>query len=191
MDKKSLRQAYIAKRNSLEFSEKVALESKIKDFLFQNFNFSQKVVSCFLPISSKNELDTWPIIQQIINQGGKVALTVWDNATNCIFHRLWTVDTKIKHNAYEIPEPVNGDFITNDQIDIVIVPLLVMDKFGNRVGYGKGVYDRFLASCVNKTIFIGLSHFELIERIEDVNPYDIPLNYCITPFNCVCFEKQS
>ena len=72
-------------------------------------------------------------------------------------------------------------------MDIVLVPLLVVDSFGNRVGYGKGVYDRMLASCSVKTIFIGLSLFELVEQIEDVDAYDVPLTYCITPTKCIAF----
>lgn len=189
MNKKTLRLEYLAKRNSLDVSKKLELESKIKKILFQNFDFSLKITSCFLPISSKNEIDTWRILSEIKKTGGEIALTVWDFHTNLITHRLWTNETQIYANSFGIPEPINGEFITNELIDIVIVPLLVVDSLGNRVGYGKGVYDRMLASCSTKTIFIGLSLFDLVDRIEDVDTYDIPLTYCITPTKCFAFEK--
>ena len=189
MNKKTLRLEYIAKRNSLDLTEKREKEEKIKHILFENFDFSNKITSCFLPITSKNEIDTWIILSEIKQIGGAIALTIWDVHTNCITHRLWTNETQILINSFGIPEPINGDYILNNQLDIVLVPLLAVDNIGNRVGYGKGVYDRMLASCSVKTIFIGLSLFELVDRIEDVDAYDIPLTYCITPTKCVFFEK--
>ena len=47
-------------------------------------------------------------------------------------------------NSYGIPEPTQGNEISPDLIDMIIVPLIYFDKSGNRVGYGKGYYDRFL-----------------------------------------------
>ena len=129
------------------------------------------------------------IISDIKKNGGDIALTVWDTVTNGLIHRLFTDQTCIEDNAIGIPEPRNGEFIPYELLDIVLVPLLVVDCTGARVGYGKGVYDRFLADCSPKTIFIGLSLFEMIERIEDVDVYDIPLTYCITPTRCINFEK--
>ena len=116
-------------------------------------------------------------------------MTVWEKETNVLNHRLFTDETRIENNALGIPEPQNGEFIPYEELDIVLVPLLVLDSFGNRVGYGKGVYDRFLANCSPRTIFIGLSFFEFVDRIEDTDVFDIPLHYCITPTKCYAFEK--
>jgi len=189
MNKKALRKHYLEKRLKISLSEKLVLEDNLKKILFENFNFSNKMISCFLPIKSKNEIDTYNIISDIKKNGGDIALTVWDTVTNGLIHRLFTDQTCIEDNAIGIPEPRNGEFISNELLDIVLVPLLVLDCTGARVGYGKGVYDRFLADCSPKTIFIGLSLFEMIERIEDVDVYDIPLTYCITPTRCINFEK--
>ena len=62
-----------------------------------------------------------------------------------------------------------------------IIPLLAFDKQGNRVGYGKGFYDRFLANCNPETIKIGLSFFEAETKITDVFERDVKLDYCVTP----------
>jgi len=66
-------------------------------------------------------------------------------------------------------------------IDVVFIPLLAVDTQGHRVGYGKGFYDRFLAQVKPDVIKIGLSLEEPIEPIEDLNPYDIALDFAITP----------
>jgi 5-formyltetrahydrofolate cyclo-ligase len=63
---------------------------------------------------------------------------------------------------------------------VVFVPLLAFDSFGNRVGYGKGFYDKFLSECHAETIKIGLSFFEPEELIADVFDNDVKLDYCVT-----------
>jgi 5-formyltetrahydrofolate cyclo-ligase len=80
-----------------------------------------------------------------------------------------------------IPEPVQGELIPDEQIDLVFVPLLAFDKKGNRVGYGKGFYDRFLAQCRPNTQKMGLSFFCPIDEISDVDPWDVKLDSCICP----------
>ena len=64
---------------------------------------------------------------------------------------------------------------------MVIVPLLAYDKEGHRVGYGKGYYDKFLEKCNPHTMTVGLSFFDPVKEITDIEPFDVPLNYCITP----------
>lgn len=56
-----------------------------------------------------------------------------------------------------------------------------MEVFGNRVGYGKGFYDKFLSDCKPDVIRIGLSFFEIEENIDDVFEGDVKLDYCVTP----------
>ncbi len=189
MNKKELRKEYIVKRNSLLNSDKIILEKLIINRILENFAFSNKITSCFLPILSKNELDTWDLIRAIRDKHGKIALTKWDDKSHLLAHRIYNEDTIIETNSYGIPEPINGETISDNQLDFILVPLLIADIKGNRVGYGKGVYDRFLSTCVVKTKFIGISFFELVDEIEDIDKNDIPLHYCVTPTKMYCFEK--
>ena len=189
MDKKSLRGIYLEKRKALTLNEKLILEESIVYHLVDNFSFSGKVFSCFLPILSKNEIDTWGVINKICVDGGKIGLTVWNMKTDTLTHRLYSENSKIELNSFGIPEPINGEMMPIDEFDYVIVPLLVADINGHRVGYGKGVYDRFLSSCSKNTKFIGLSLFDLVAPIDDINVLDIPLDACITPTKCIFFEK--
>ena len=64
-----------------------------------------------------------------------------------------------------------------------------MDVNGNRIGYGKGIYDRFLKKCSPRCRLIGLSHFdELVDPIEEIHKDDIALHACITPNKIHRFE---
>jgi 5-formyltetrahydrofolate cyclo-ligase len=65
---------------------------------------------------------------------------------------------------------------------MILLPMLTFDKNGYRVGYGKGFYDRFCALCKPGTRFIGLSLFEPVDAIDDVNEYDVWMHSCLTPF---------
>ncbi len=66
-------------------------------------------------------------------------------------------------------------------IDVVFIPLLSFDYKGNRVGYGKGYYDRFLLNCKEECLKIGLSFFEEEQCVFDVEDTDISLDFCVTP----------
>ena len=105
-----------------------------------------------------------------------------------LIHYLLTDNTKLKTNKWNVPEPVDGIQIPPNKIEVVFIPLMAYDTKGNRVGYGKGFYDRFLQQCNPDVIKIGLSLFEPEDKIEDVFENDIPLDYCITPNKIYSFS---
>jgi 5-formyltetrahydrofolate cyclo-ligase len=70
----------------------------------------------------------------------------------------------------------------------VLVPLLIFDRQGHRVGYGKGFYDRFLRRCGPETRRIGISLFDGIDKISDVHSSDETLHQCITPEAIITFK---
>jgi 5-formyltetrahydrofolate cyclo-ligase len=72
-----------------------------------------------------------------------------------------TDNTKIKKNKHNIPEPVDGIEVPSHKIEVVFVPLLAYDKQGQRVGYGKGFYDKFLAECSPATVKIDFLFLKL------------------------------
>ena len=106
-----------------------------------------------------------------------------------MIHFLLTDSTRLKKSKWNIPEPVDGIEIAPNKLDVVFVPLLAFDGQGQRVGYGKGFYDRFLAQCRKDAIKIGLSLFEAEERISDFEESDIPLDFCVTPKKVYSFSE--
>lgn len=135
----------------------------------------------FLPIVEHKEVDTEFILHLLSGKDKEIVISKSDFETRKMTHFLLTDNTKIKKNEYNIPEPVNGLEVPVSTIDVVFVPLLAFDIHGNRIGYGKGFYDKFLAECKPETIKIGLSFFEAVNQIDDVFESDIKLHYCVTP----------
>lgn len=93
-------------------------------------------------------------------------------------------------NEFGIDEPAVGEEVRAEDIDLILIPLLAFDTAGNRVGFGKGYYDRFLSECRDDAIKVGLSFFDPVERIDDTNEYDIPLNFCCTPEELFSWQTQ-
>ena len=80
-----------------------------------------------------------------------------------------------------IAEPAAGEVWQPDTIDLVLVPLIIADKKGNRVGYGGGYYDHFLQRTKPDLLKVGVCFFEPVESITDTAHFDVPLSCCITP----------
>lgn len=135
----------------------------------------------FLPIEAHNEVNTEFILHLLSGKDKEIVISKSDFETRNMTHFLLTDNTKIKKNEYNIPEPVDGIEVPAKKIEVVFIPLLAYDKLGNRVGYGKGFYDKFLSECQTGTIKIGLSFFEPEEQITDVFETDVKLDYCVTP----------
>ena len=138
-------------------------------------------IHCFLPIQSKDEINTAMIIQYCWENNIKVVVPVSNFDDGTLKTAEFKPYTKTKLTKHNIPEPIDPVWTNNDAIDLVITPLLAFDLKGYRVGYGKGFYDRFFASLPRETKKVGISLFEPCEAIEDVNEQDIPLTHCVTP----------
>ncbi len=99
-------------------------------------------------------------------------------------------NTIIKENKYGIPEPVSSQFTSSSILDIIFIPLLAYDQSGYRVGYGKGFYDRYLGNCDKDLFKIGLSPFEPIKSISNIDKFDVPLDICISPDQTFRFDEK-
>jgi 5-formyltetrahydrofolate cyclo-ligase len=187
MFKKEIRLKYKELRNSLS-------ESQIEEFSLAIANgvlslpiWEKIYFHVFLPIIEQKEVNTEYLLHLLSGKDKEICISKSDFETRKMTHFLLTDNTKIKKNEYNISEPVDGIEVPSNKMEVVFVPLLAYDKNGNRVGYGKGFYDKFLAECNPNTIKIGLSFFNPEELISDINATDIQLNYCVTPKRTIKF----
>ena len=186
MFKRELRQVYKLKRSSLTNTETLSLEIANKTLEIDIWNLQNYHV--FFPIEKHKEVDSKLIIQIVQGKDKNVILPKLNLESKTIDSFLLTDSTLLKTNYLGISEPFNGIQINNNQIDLVFVPLLAFDNIGHRVGYGGGYYDKFLSKCP-RAIKVGLSYFDPINKIEDINSKDIKLDYCITPNKVYKFSE--
>lgn len=182
MDKSDLRKLYLQKRKAISVEKASKIHENFELFLPQEI----QNVHIFLPIANKAEIDTWPIIRYLWSKNIQVIVPKMGSKSMMSSWQL-TPETKLVENAWKVPEPVDAESADNDSIDMVVLPLLAYDRHGNRVGYGKGYYDRFLNSIKRKVLKVGLSYFPPADEIPDVDPWEVPLDYCITPEGVIKF----
>jgi 5-formyltetrahydrofolate cyclo-ligase len=187
MNKKELRQKYKELRQQLSENESEERSLQIANQLIRLDIWQHSFYHLFLPIESQKEVNTEYILQVLAGKDKNIVLSKSDFSTREMTHFLLTDNTTIKKNAYDIPEPIDGLEVPVSKIDVVFVPLLAFDEKGNRVGYGKGFYDKFLAECKPEILKIGLSFFESENIISDVLNTDIQLDLCVTPTNIYNF----
>jgi len=142
--KEELRRILKSMRN--EFSKtklqekSIQIENKLENF--EKFLLSKNILFYF-PIN--NEVNTLNLIKKYI--GIKNIYLPKTNKDQLSFHKINNIE-ELKKGNYSIYEPPEiNDTADLKCIDLIIVPLLAVDKNGNRLGYGKGYYDKFLNEC--------------------------------------------
>lgn len=164
------------------------LNQQLCDNFFANVNLSRiQVLHTFLAIKKHREVNTWLIIERLKKESPQIQIVIpkMNNQTAQLEHYFFEGMEQLKNNMWEIPEPVKGVPAPTEKIDAVLVPLLAFDNHGHRVGYGRGFYDRFLVSCRPGCMKIGLSFFDMEEKIHGIDKKDIALDLIITPESSV------
>lgn len=184
MTKIELRKLYLEKRKLLS-QQNVA---EFSDFIFKNF-FERFPVSAgmkihvFQSIAKFNEVETSEFISELLKLNCQVFVP------KMVGENLISVEvqdnTPMKKNSWGILEPVSNTDSEEKHYDYIITPLLYCDQNGNRIGYGKGFYDRFFAEV--EGIKVGVGFFPPNENISDVFASDIPLDYLVTPTEVLSF----
>lgn len=189
MDKQTLRKVYLEKRITLTNEEYKSRNAKLEENFFDFFNIeSLQYVHIFLSIYSKKEPNTWGMIKRIKESFTSVNLVVPKVENTLLRHYLYTGKKNLEGSAWGIFEPKGGLEVDVKKLDMILVPLVSYDLNGNRIGYGKGFYDKFLSQCRDDAIKVGLSLSPPLDTIPYRDDHDIPLDYCVYPLGVSAFK---
>lgn len=181
MNKKEIRLKYKQLRSSLPEDKRFELQKSLL-LQFNNLNLANiKVLHHYLAVKEQYEIPVDKMIDTIKKNSVDLIQAVPVMKQDDMISVIYKENTPLKKNEWGIEEPLEQHQIDEKLIDFVLVPLLAFDNKGNRVGYGKGCYDRFLTRCRKDVIKVGISFFPPVERIDDTDKFDIPLSFCITP----------
>ncbi len=187
--KKSLRLKYKKLRENFSEESIEEMSLQIANQALKLAIWDKTYYHIFLPILEKKEVNTDYLMHILQGKDKSIVVSKADFSNGEMKHFLLQENTVFKISEHRIPEPVSGIEISTQILDVVFVPLLAYDEMGNRIGYGKGFYDRFLAKCNLNTLFVGLSFFEPEPEIF-FEATDIPLNFCITPKKLWVFQNN-
>jgi len=152
----------------------------IKEKLLLDPGFKKaKVVMLYA--SRDEEVRTWEIINEALAMGKKVALPRCVSQAKVLPKEITDTDIDLEKGTYSIYEPRSSQQnVEIEEIDLVVVPGVAYDRDNNRLGKGKGCYDRFLKALSPRTATIGLAFdFQLLDKLPK-DSHDIPVSRVIT-----------
>lgn len=175
MNKNDLREYYINIRNNIDnknIKSNIIFNKIINDELFN----SSKVIGIYYSLPS--EVDTHTLIEYALSIGKVVCLPkiVKDEM------KFYKIDygTRLKKSKFGVLEPPSKkvNLILVDDIDLLIVPGICFDINRNRIGFGKGYYDKYISNHYINTIGICFSE-QIIDHIK-TDKHDVKVNKLIT-----------
>lgn len=184
MTKSELRKIYLEKRSAISAAEVSDASRRIADRFFETVDLSGvRTLHCFISIPKFNEVDTSLIYERAWRDFPDVDTVAprTDLRNGAIESVIFDSQTVWNENSWGIREPAGGDIVEPADIDLVVVPLLCFDEHLHRVGYGKGMYDKFLARCRPECIKVGVSLFAPVETIDGTHEGDVALDLVVTP----------
>jgi 5-formyltetrahydrofolate cyclo-ligase len=157
--KSEIRRKALTKRDELPELMRIAFSRLIRNATVELVDsLGLKSVHCYL--SYRSEVATLGLIGDLMEAGITVIVPVVRriDGTEVMEHSYLRDPSKLISGAYGIPEPAEPEIVNNLMIDAVILPVAAFDGFGNRIGYGKGFYDKFLHVLPKNIKRIGLSY---------------------------------
>lgn len=143
--KKMLRQEMMAKRKALSKAEWADKSSIIKkQVLTCDEYINANVVHCFVSMNARFEVDTHSLINEMLKQNKRVIIPVTNLENGNLQHSELYDLSDLRENKWGVLEPKTIYSVEVSELELILVPLLAADIHGNRLGYGKGFYDRFL-----------------------------------------------
>lgn len=133
----------------------------------------------FIFISKDDEVDTKPIIKELLKKKLTVIVPLCDPTKNTLLLSEIRNLRNLSSSTYGILVPEKIIAFPKENIDIFFVPGTKFDYQGNRKGRGKGYFDRFLKEIKGKKHIIGLCfEHQILERLEQ-KPWDVPVDKII------------
>lgn len=184
MNKKDLRKQFKALRSALPAPQLLYDSWAITARLLREIDWKQyHTLHIFLPMLQRHELNTFPLIHALWRDFPHLRVCVprVNIQEQVLENLLFMPETRLVVESFGQLEPALPTFVPAQEVDIAVVPLLVYDKQNYRVGYGKGHYDKFLPTCSPNVFKIGISQFAPVEKITDVDAFDVRLDKIFVP----------
>jgi len=149
-------------------------------------------IGCY--ISVDGEVETGSMMVKAFEMGKKVCVPAYYDDVEGYKYVVMDRNTPLIEGKYKIPEPKCKIEIEQSP-DIVIIPSVAFDFERNRLGHGKGYFDRLLATVSSDTLKIGLAFsFQIVSKIPTIET-DLPMDKIVlsqgTIQSCSCCKSDT
>ncbi|WP_163526365.1 5-formyltetrahydrofolate cyclo-ligase [Halobacillus ihumii] len=160
-------------------AEKNDIEISIHNQLFQSSLWNSAEVVA-VTVSLSHEWSTQPIIEKAWEQGKKVVVPKCNPELKTLtFYNLQSYEQlEVVYYGLQEPSPAKAEAVKKEEIDLLVVPGLIFDRKGYRIGFGGGFYDRFLADY--RGVTVSLVSKKQVTRELPFEGFDIPVQHIIT-----------
>jgi len=176
MNKQTFRKISLQKLRNLSAQQRYIIDKKINTFLYRLIKKrNAKQVMLYIPLSM--EVDIMPLISRLRREGISVLVPFMEGESFRLVKYRQPLETK----KYGVKEPKISKQFRRKKIDISVVPIVGTDASMRRVGFGKGMYDRFFMrekQWINEIVFIQRVLCQSPEIVT--NDYDVAANSLIT-----------
>lgn len=161
-----------------EIRHKKSLKIKKKLFALDGFKRAKTIL---FYLSFDGEVETDRMIKDAKKEGKKIAVPICDRKKRRLIPCFFSTFSNLRRGVYGVRQPKIKKIISNDKIDLVIVPGVAFDKKGNRLGRGLGYYDRFLTKLSSSITRIGIAFdFQILKNLPELCSYDQPVDKVIS-----------
>lgn len=184
LTKNELRKSILSIRNNMDEKEMLFKSKQIIKKLTSLEEFA-KSNTVFIYMSFKNEVETINLIKQMLLENKRVVIPYTDTKNTVLIpSEINSIsDLKLSSFGYYEPDLEKVKKIKPHELDLIVTPGVVFDKSLNRIGFGKGYYDRILALKRTDAKAIALAYeFQVLEEIPS-ELHDIKINMIITEKN--------
>lgn len=176
--KDEIRRRILEQRKHMSSEDVEEKSERIHGRLF-NSPYYQSSRTIMTYVDFQNEVETRSIINKAIGEGKNIVVPLCGQNYSLLPVKIGSLGDLEKGNK-GILEPKKIDIVDVKKLDLVLMPGVTFDRNGNRLGYGLGYYDRFLAQLSPSTMIVALAYgFQVVQTLP-YEDYDQKVNLIIT-----------
>lgn len=177
--KRKLRNEVLADRQQLSEQQWVNKSNQIIQLLLDSDVYKKsKVIHTYVSMNKRREVCTDNLLKHLFDDRKRVVVPITNFSDKTLSHSEIDAENELVANKWGVREPKSINPVEISEIDLIIVPMAAADKDGNRLGYGRGFYDRFLD--MTDATKIGLTFHDFLFDEIPVEEFDVKLDVIIT-----------
>lgn len=176
MDKKALRSQIKEQKRQMTAHQIESASLRLTELFVATEQYRQaKTVYGYLPYNQ--EVRTTGLLQRALQEGKRVAVPkIYGDEMRFIYLDDLSL---VEKSSFGIPEPIADEPVADDPTALVLMPGLAFTKRGDRMGYGGGYYDKFLANEPHHPTVALCYDFQIVDRIP-TDDHDIPVDIVLS-----------